>query len=114
MPSGSGIIGGVKIEDALPGGTDVYLPVQNPYQTHYCPVCGSQVVTEEQVQRLESARKAANVVWPIWILMSIGAFIWLWVGIGDAGGGWDVGFIAGLIVGGFVLGLGWMFAGALR
>src|ERR1039458_8305833 len=91
-PNGSSIMGGIDIHNALPGGTDIFLPIQNHFQQHYCSHCGARVVTEEQIEKMEVVKKQANIPWPIFILMALGAFGATWYGTGDAGG-----FIVGLL-----------------
>jgi hypothetical protein len=61
-PSGSGIIGAYKVD--LPGPVDIIVPVKQRYQSHYCPNCGTQVVTEENIAKMESDSKLAQILKP--------------------------------------------------
>jgi uncharacterized integral membrane protein len=101
---GSGGNHGIILEDALPNGTDVYVPVNNPFRRHYCPKCGAYVVIEEAVEHLEEERKTAKAFWPVWIVMAIITFLFIVSGVNDK----EVGVMVGLLFGGFVLGMGWV------
>lgn len=72
MPKDSGIMGAVKIDREE--GADVYLPIRNPWQNHYCPVCGSVVVPKGQTyskDEYQTASNVADVLFPICILAAI-------------------------------------------
>jgi len=98
------------VQDALPGGGDVYAPIRNRYQDHYCPKCGTKVLTEEQIQRLKSDDAWNQVLWPISIVMDIGLFLFGWY-VGIQNGQSSLGFVLGLVGGGIAFFVGWLFVG---
>jgi hypothetical protein len=51
MPSGSGVIGGVI--GPGPGPLNLVIPIRDRYQSFYCPVCGTSLVTTEQKGRYQ-------------------------------------------------------------
>jgi hypothetical protein len=97
-PSGSEVLGAVFVDN--PGAADFIVPIRNRYQAHYCPTCGTSLVTEERISQMDSDTRMAELLF--WITAVPLAFVVLGSWVSGTGVGGLVGLGCLLVFGSYI------------